>query len=136
MKLSQIILPLTTGSVLFLAGCNETPRRQLAQRCVDNQGRVVDDQACEDEARRPGYGHAGFPYAHHWYWGGPSSYVPNGAVVRGGSYYAPPAETVEVFSPGVSGPRPTSVATSPSTAAARGLFGSSARAFGEAGVGE
>jgi hypothetical protein len=41
-----------------------------------------------------------------------------------------------IFSPGVSGPRPTAVATSPSTAAARGLFGSSAHAFGEAGVGE
>jgi len=124
------------GGLLFLCGCDGRPRRQLAQRCVDNQGRVVDDKACEEESRRPGYGSHGYPYFYHWYWGGPTGYVPNGAVVRGGSYYAPRAANVDVFSPTVSGPKPTGVATSPSTAATRGLFGSSAHAFGEAGVGE
>lgn len=122
--------------MLFLCGCDEQPRRQLAQRCVDNQGRVVDDEVCEEESLRPGYGSPGYPYVYHWYWGGPTGYVPNGVVVRDGSYYAPRAANVEVFSPTASGPKPTAIATSPSTAAARGLFGSSAHAFGEAGVGE
>ena len=134
--LTRVFLPVAAGSVLFLVGCENTPRRQVAQRCVDSDGRVADDWACEEDARRPGYGHPGFHYRYHWYWGGPANYVPNGTALRGGSYYAPPSEKVDVFSPGVSGPRPTAVATSPSTAAARGLFGSSAHAFGEGGLGE
>lgn len=96
----------------------------------------MNDWSCEEEAQRPGYGTPGYPYIYHWYWGGPTNYVPNGTVVRGGTYYAPRVANVEVFSPSVSGPKPTAVANSPSTAAARGLFGSSAHAFGEAGVGE
>jgi hypothetical protein len=126
---------LVISAGLLLVGCDEQEKTQIPQRCVDDQGRVVDDHYCEADALRPGYGTPNFVYVYHWYWGGPTSYVPTGTVVRGGTYRAPAPETVEVFSPSVSGARPTAVAVSPSTAAVRGLIGSSAAAHGEGGFG-
>ena len=114
---------------LFLAAC----AKRIPQRCVDQDGRVVEDHVCEDDERN-GLGQPGYIYRYHWYWGGPSSYVPVGTMVRGGTY-EPPASDAEVFSPRSSGAQRTGVAMSPETAAERGLFGASAGAHGE-GEGE
>ena len=82
MKRIAIAGTVVLGGLLFLCGCDGQPRRQLAQRCVDNQGRVVDDKACEEESRRPGYGRPGYPYFYHWYWGGPTGYIGNVSSAR------------------------------------------------------
>jgi hypothetical protein len=134
----RLLLAIAGG--LSLVSCDgDKPRianqKQIAQRCVDNNGNVVNDWDCEDEQKRPGYGAPGYPYIYHWYWGGPRYYVPYGGHVSGGTFYAPSATTNKFFSPSASGSKPTVFATSPGTAAARGLFGSSAHAFGEAGGG-
>ena len=121
-------------ALLYASGCSRIQKTRVPQRCVDEEGRAVDDRYCEEDARREGYGRPGFVYRYHWYWGGGSSYVPPGSVIRGGTYTAPDPESVDVFSPTPSGARPTGVAISPRTAAERGLFGSSAHEFGESGV--
>jgi hypothetical protein len=127
------------GSLALLStGCSSHKIAQrVPQRCVTDDGHVMDDWYCDDEGRRTASGQNHFPARYHWYWGGPTTYIPSGSVVRGGTY-APPRSTsgVEIFSPGPSGPRPTGLAISPGAGAQRGLFGSSAHSFGEAGGGE
>jgi hypothetical protein len=76
MKKSKLVsLGLTSAMALILVGCDD---RREAQRCVDQNGLVVDDEYCQQQSAPPGGG------GYHWYYGG-SGYYP-GETASGGSY--------------------------------------------------
>ncbi len=97
------------GLVVFVAGslaaCGPTDYR----RCVDRDGRVVDDEQCASQARPGGIGYYG-PY--RWYYGGRGLRM--GETVSGGS-----------FTP--------QAGTSYHSSTVRGGFGHSAAAHGSGG---
>jgi hypothetical protein len=77
---------------LILVGCDD---RREAQRCVDQNGLVVDDKYCQQQPAPPGGAPPG-DAAYHWYYGG-SGYYP-GETASGGS---------DTPTPGYSGMRPS-----------------------------
>jgi hypothetical protein len=96
------------GLALFVASSLVTCGPSVPQRCVDQDGRVVDDNACRGvlpTGHRPGT-------TYRWYYGGTG--FGRGAVVHGGSYTP------------MSG-------TSVHSSTTRGGFGSSAAAHGSTG---
>src|SRR5262245_19692051 len=64
----------------------EPGKRTVVRHCVDEQGRVVDDDYCGPGTGAAGAaGDASAPRYHYWYGG----YTPLGSHVSGGSYRPP-----------------------------------------------
>jgi hypothetical protein len=77
LKRPQIIqLTIVTSVAASLLSCSggNPPTRY----CVDQNQTVADERDCENST--PG---------HHWYYGGPSGYVPSGTRISGGSTEVP-----------------------------------------------
>lgn len=104
-------LTLVASLATFLASCGPDPR--AIRRCVDNNNRVADDWFCDD--RNPQ--HAAASGAYHFYYGGPTGFIPVGSAVSGGST-TPPAGITNFSSP-----------------TARGVLGGAGEAHG-AGAGD
>lgn len=105
-KSSLVSLGLTSAMAIALMGCDDD--RREAQRCVDQNGLVVDDKYCQQQPVTPGGG----DYVDHWYYGG-RGYYP-GETAAGGSYTP---------TPGYSAMRPSEPGFS--DVVVRGGFGSS-----------
>jgi hypothetical protein len=105
MKKSRLVsLGLTPAMAIALIGCED---RREVQRCVDQNGLVVDDKYCQQQPVAPGGG--GDVY--RWYYGG-TGYYPGETAADG--YYIP--------TPGYSAMRPSEPGFG--DAVARGGFGS------------
>jgi hypothetical protein len=124
MKKSRAVpVPLvsTLAAAALAAGCGSSPSAQGWQTCVDrNQGTVVEQRYCDEEAPRtsmPGYGpHYGwYYYPRSYYWEAPTI---GARVPTGGSYSALPLRSTPMARTG---------------AVVRGGFGSTAA--GHAGAG-
>jgi hypothetical protein len=90
MKRSAMVkLGLTSAMAASLAGCAGS--RQEAQRCVDQNGRVVEEKLCDngDRERRSGGGMLFMPY--RWYYGGTGYAL--GALAAGGHDRPAPGTT-------------------------------------------
>ena len=76
MKRSTTVqLTLLSSVAALLIGC----RSQQVRRCVDESQTVVDEQNCLAQQS------SGFHGGYHWYYGGPSGYMPMGTRMSGGS---------------------------------------------------
>jgi hypothetical protein len=80
----RISLSLLTIAAMVSMGCHNKPKGQV-QRCVDDLGRVVGDDRCDQQQPvvAPGY----YPY-YRWYYGG-GGYWP-GQQATGGSFQPAP----------------------------------------------
>lgn len=109
-----VSLGLTSALALSITGCGTSRSSALeAQRCVEQNGRVVEERYCED--RR----HGSFGYPFRWYYGG-RGYYP-GQFAYGGGYSASGAGIpIRPSSPGFS-------------SAVRGGFGSTGAGHGSGG---
>ena len=111
-------LGITAGVALALRWCVVPPpgdQRREAQRCVGDDGRVVEDRYCEQVP-------ATAPHPFHWYYGG-NGYYPGDRVSGGSDRPIPGAAPVRTsspeFSPGAGGESVT-----------RGGFGGTAEGAG------
>ena len=107
-KRSAVVRLGLTTAVAFTLRCGGPTR--VAQRCVDDTGRVVDDRYCEQN-------HAAAPLPYHWYYGG-AGFYPGQYASGGANQPIPDAEAVRTSSPGFS---PSAVSTS--SGVVRGGFG-------------
>lgn len=109
------------------------------RRCVDAQGRVIEERYCEADQRDLGYGRPGYIYIHHWYYGGNPGWIPYGRPIFGGSYVRPMygdfyAPTMRM-QPDITVYSTDSAVVSGGTTVTRGVFGSSAEGFSAHGGG-
>jgi len=90
----HISLSLLTIAAMLSTACDRMPKGQV-QRCVDETGRVVGDDRCDNRPAPGSYG----PYPfYRWYYGGTGFYA--GDPVAGGSFQpAPELPSYRVSSP-------------------------------------
>ena len=89
----------------------------MAERCVDDSGRVVEDRYCEQNPSTA-------PHPFHWYYGG-RGYYPGDIASGGGAAPGAGVTAVRTSSPGFT---PSSVSSS--SGVARGGFGATADGAG------
>lgn len=129
----KLRLAFIAGVLCLLCSCEEDRYALAPRRCVDGQGRVIEDKYCESDETDFGYGTDNYVYVHHWYYGGEPGWIPYGRPVFGGTYIRPyqgsfyrPTQTMAegrtVYST-------DHVVTSGATTITRGVFGSTAAHF-------
>ncbi|MFY9676170.1 MAG: hypothetical protein WCB53_18870 [Terriglobales bacterium] len=80
----RISLSLLTIAAMLSTGCDNKPKGQVA-RCVDEAGKVVGDDKCDNRPAPGSYG----PYPfYRWYYGGTGFYP--GQPAYGGSFQPSP----------------------------------------------
>lgn len=114
-KKSVLIRLGLTTAVALTVRCGGPNR--VAQRCVDNTGRVVQDRYCDQST-------AAGPLPYRWYYGG-SGFYPGQTVSGGSNYPYSGATSVRTSSPGFSA---SSVSTG--SGVVRGGFGGTAEGGG------
>ena len=92
-------VPVTIASVVasmaLASGCGTKPTHQTL--CGDNEGRAVETEKCEEEARRP-RGH-GFIPLYHWYYAPYGRTYPAGSALSDATRTFPTGKGVRVAGP-------------------------------------